>query len=168
MAVKAKRINEEIRADKVHVISSEGEPLGTLPLREAIAKAEALEMDLVEIGMQEGVVLAKIMDYGKFQFKQQKTQNKGHSKKADIKTIKLTYKIGDHDLEIRKNQAMKFSEAGHPLKIFLSLRGRENRYEDIALAKVNEFVDSLVEVYKADGKVIKAGNNFSILLHPKK
>ncbi|MFA6090942.1 MAG: translation initiation factor IF-3 [Candidatus Gracilibacteria bacterium] len=168
MAPKAKRINENIRADKVQVIAESGEQLGIMPLSEAISKASALEMDIVEIGMQGGVLLTKMMDYGKFLFKQQKSQNKSHSKKTDVKTIKLTYKIGDHDLEIRKNQAIKFGTAGHPLKIILSLRGRENHYETLAMDKVNEFVASLAEVYKADGKVMKAGNNFSILLHIKK
>ncbi|MDP2104340.1 MAG: translation initiation factor IF-3 [Candidatus Gracilibacteria bacterium] len=168
MAPKAKRTNEQIRADKVQVISESGEQLGIMALSEAIDQAYAKEMDIVEIGMQDGIVLTKMMDYGKFLFKQQKTQNKGQSKKTDIKTIKLTYKIGDHDLEIRRIQAVKFAKEGHPLKIILSLRGRENRYEDIALSKVNEFVTSLAEVYKADGKVMKAGNNFSIVLHLKK
>ncbi len=139
-----------------------------MSLSEAINKASALDMDIVEIGMQGGVLLTKMMDYGKFLFKQQKAQNKSHSKKTDVKTIKLTYKIGDHDLEIRKIQAVKFAKEGHPLKIILSLKGRENRYEDIAMDKVNEFVTSLADVYKADGKVMKAGNNFSILLHLKK
>lgn len=168
MAPKAKRTNEQIRADKVQVISESGEQLGIMPLSDAIDQAYAKEMDIVEIGMQDGIVLTKMMDYGKFLFKQQKTQNKGQSKKTDIKTIKLTYKIGDHDLEIRRLQAVKFAKEGHPLKIILSLRGRENRYEDIALSKVNEFVTSLADVYKADGKVMKAGNNFSIVLHLKK
>lgn len=168
MAPKAKRTNEQIRADKVQVISESGEQLGIMSLSDAIDQAYAKEMDIVEIGMQDGIVLTKMMDYGKFLFKQQKTQNKSHSKKTDIKTIKLTYKIGDHDLEIRKNQALKFAKEGHPLKIILSLRGRENRYEDIALDKINEFVTSLVDVYKTDSKVMKAGNNFSILLNLKK
>lgn len=168
MAPKAKRINENIRADKVQVIAESGEQLGIMSLSEAIDKASSLDMDIVEIGMQDGVVLTKMMDYGKFLFKQQKSQNKSHSKKTEVKTIKLTYKIGDHDLEIRRTQAMKFAKEGHPLKIILSLRGRENRYEDIALDKVNEFVASLADVYKADSKVMKAGNNFSILLHLKK
>ncbi|MDD2892032.1 MAG: translation initiation factor IF-3 [Candidatus Gracilibacteria bacterium] len=168
MAPKAKRTNESIRADKVQVIAESGEQLGIMSLSEAINKASALDMDIVEIGMQDGVVLTKMMDYGKFLFKQQKSQNKSHSKKTEVKTIKLTYKIGDHDLEIRKNQAVKFAAAGHPLKVILSLRGRENHYETLAMDKVNEFVTSLADVYKADGKVMKAGNNFSILLHVKK
>lgn len=109
MAPKAKRINESIRAPQVQVIAESGEQLGIMTLADAISTASALEMDIVEIGMQDGVVLTKMMDYGKFLFKQQKAQNKSHSKKTEVKTIKLTYKIGDHDLEIRKNQAIKFA-----------------------------------------------------------
>lgn len=168
MAPKAKRTNENIKADKVQVISESGEQLGIMSLSEAINKASAQDMDIVEIGMQNGILLTKMMDYGKFLFKQQKSQNKSHSKKTEVKTIKLTYKIGDHDLDIRRKQAEKFGAAGHPLKITLSLRGRENHYEGLAVAKINEFVASLAEVYKSDVKVTKAGNNFSILLHVKK
>lgn len=170
MAVKQKRINKDIRSETVSVISDAGENLGVMPTRDAIRIAEEGEMDLVEIGFQDGVTIAKIMDYGKFLFKQQKnlSQSRSNSKKADLKTIKLTYKIGDHDLEIRKNQAVKFSEAGHPIKIMLTLRGRENHYEALALAKVNEFVESLADVCKLEGKVAKTGNNFTAMLHPKK
>ena len=78
MAPKAKRTNENIRANKVQVIAESGEQLGIMSLSEAISKASALEMDIVEIGMQGGVVLTKMMDYGKFLFKQQKSQNKSH------------------------------------------------------------------------------------------
>lgn len=69
-------------------------------------------MDLVEIGNQNGVTLCKIMDYGKFLFKQQKNQSHGKAtaKKTDVKTLKITYKIGDHDLGIRRNQAEKFAK----------------------------------------------------------
>lgn len=168
---KNRRINEEIVATKISVISEEGEPLGTLSRDEALRLAEEKELDLVEIGQKEGVTMAKVMDYGKFLFKQQKNQaqSRQSSKKADVKTLKLTYKIGDHDLGIRKAQGVKFGEAGHPLKIMLTLRGRENHYESLAMAKMKEFVDSLAEVYKTqEAKIVKTGNNFSALIYPKK
>ena len=57
--------------------------------------------------------------------------------------MKLTYKIGDHDLDVRRNQAEKWAKDGNPMKIFLQLRGRENQYEDLATAKINEFVASM-------------------------
>ena len=95
--------------------------------------------------MQDGIPLAKIIDYGKMIFKQQKqqSQNKSNTKKTELKTMKLTYKIGDHDLDVRRNQAEKWAKDGNPIKIFLQLRGRENQYEDLATAKINEFIASM-------------------------
>ena len=122
--------------------------------------------------MQEGIPLVKIVDYGKYIFKQQKqhSQNKSHQKKTELKTMKLTYKIGDHDLDVRRNQAEKWAKEGNPMKILLQLRGRENQYEDLALAKIEEFIASLEHCYKKDvnSKVAKQGNNFNIILYPKK
>lgn len=168
---KQRRINDDIVASRLQVISEEGEPLGILSLSEALALAEQKELDLVEMGTKDDMVMAKIMDYGKFLFKQQKTQAqaRSNSKKADVKTLKLTYKIGDHDIDIRKNQALKFGAAGHPLKIELRLRGRENHYEAHATEKIKEFMNSIAEVYKLEGnKVTRAGNTLSTLLYPKK
>ncbi len=167
---KQRRINSDIVASRLQVISEEGEPLGILSLSEALALAEEKELDLVEMGTKDDVVMAKIIDYGKFLFKQQKTQAqaRSNSKKADVKTLKLTYKIGEHDIDIRRSQALKFGAAGHPLKLELRLRGRENHYEVLAMDKMKEFMNSIAEVYKLDGKITRAGNTLSILLYPKK
>lgn len=122
--------------------------------------------------MQEGVPLVKIVDYGKYVFKQQKqqSQNKSHQKKTELKTMKLTYKIGDHDLDVRRTQAEKWAKEGNPMKILLQLRGRENQYEDLAMSKIEEFIASLEHCYKKDvnSKIMKQGNNFNIILYPKK
>ena len=138
----------------------------------ALNLAQEQELDLVEVGMQDGIPLAKIIDYGKYLFKQQKqlSHNKSQAKKTELKTMKLTYKIGDHDLQVRRNQAEKWAEEGNPMKITLQLRGRENQYEDLAIAKVNEFIASLEHCYKKDAqsKVLKQGNTFNIVLYPKK
>ncbi len=171
MAVKQKRLNAQIRESQVAVIGEEGEVYGILTIDQALDKAEQNEKDLVEIGMQNGIVLCKIMDYGKFLFKQQKNQSHGRasSKKADVKTLKITYKIGDHDLDIRRKQAEKFAKEGHPLKIMLTLRGRENNFVALASAKMKEFIGSLAEFYKTpEANIVKAGNNFSTLIYPKK
>lgn len=84
--------------------------------------------------------------------------------------MKLTYKIGDHDLDTRKNQSENWAADGHPMKITLQLRGRENQYEDLAMQKINEFIASLEAFYKRDpaSKIVKQGNNFNIVLYPKK
>lgn len=112
------------------------------------------------------------MDYGKYIFKQQKqqAQNKSNTKKTELKTMKITYKIGDHDLDVRRKQAEKWAKEGNPMKVFLQLRGRENQYEDIAIEKIEEFIQSVETFYKKDdkSKLQKQGNTFNIILHPKK
>lgn len=167
-----KRINGAIIARELMVISDTGESLGKMSRDEALKMAEEQELDLVEVGMQEGIAMAKIVDYGKYLFKQQKQQslNKSHQKKTELKTMKLTYKIGDHDLDVRRNQAEKWAKEGNPMKISLQLRGRENQYEDLAMTKIEEFVNSLEHCYKKDvsSKIQKQGNNFNIMLYPKK
>ena len=79
-------------------------------LSEAREKATAEGLDLMEIGRNGDITIVKILDYGKFLYKQKKQEQKQKQKgKApDLKTIRLTFKIGEHDLEIRKNQALKF------------------------------------------------------------
>lgn len=80
---------------------------------DALHMAESQELDLVEMGgIKDGLPIAKIMDYGKYVFKQQKqlSHNKSQAKKTEMKTMKLTYKIGEHDLEVRRNQAEKWAK----------------------------------------------------------
>ena len=167
-----KRINENIQARELIVISDTWESLGKMSRDAALTLAGEQDLDLVEIGMQEWVTMAKIVDYGKHVFKQQKqqSQNKSHQKKTELKTMKLTYKIGDHDLDVRKNQAEKWSKEGNPMKIMLQLKGRENQYEDLAITKIEEFIAWLEPFYKKDtaGKITKQGNTFNIILYPKK
>jgi translation initiation factor IF-3 len=167
-----KRINDSIIARELMVISETGESLGKMSRDQALSLAGEKDLDLVEVGMQDGIPLTKIVDYGKFVFKQQKqaSQNKSHQKKTELKTMKLTYKIGDHDLDVRKSQAERWAKEGNPMKIMLQLRGRENQYEDLALEKIEEFIASLDGIYKKDtnGKVLKQWNTFNIILYPKK
>lgn len=167
-----KRINDAIIARELIVISDSGESLGKMSRDQALNLAWEQELDLVEVWMQDGIVMAKIVDYGKFLFKQQKqqSQNKGNQKRTELKTMKLTYKIGDHDLEVRKSQAEKWAKEWNPMKIMLQLRGRENQYEDIAIEKIEEFIASIEEFYKKDekSKVAKQWTTFNIILYPKK
>lgn len=85
-----------------------------------------------------------------------------------MKTIRITYKIGDHDLEVKKKQVAKFAEDGHPLKVSLMLRGRENHYGDLALEKIESFVQSIEEFYTPHAPVKRSGNTFNVLLKVKK
>lgn len=161
-----KRINEQIIAQKIQVISEEGEQLGTMSLHEALSLAREQDLDLVEVAERNGVVVAKIINWQKHLFIEKKKKTQSASKKVELKTLRLSYAIGEHDMEIRRNQAEKFAKDGHILRIELPLRWREMRFQDIARVKLQSFVDSIAKIYKIDGPIKFMGRRFNIQLHP--
>lgn len=163
-----KRINEQIIASRVQVISESGEQLGVMPLNDALSMAREQELDLVEMAVRDGVVIAKIIDWQKQLFieKKNKKKNQATAKKTELKTLRLSYAIGEHDMEIRRNQAEKFAKEGHILRIELPLRGREMRFQDMARTKLQSFVDSIAKIYRIDGPIKFMGRRFNIQLHP--
>jgi len=163
-----KRMNEQIIAHRIQVISEEGEQLGTMSLSDALAKAREQDLDLVEVAERDGIVIAKIIDWQKHLFieKKNKKKNQANAKRTELKTLRLSYAIGEHDMEIRRNQAEKFAKEGHLLKIELPLRGREMRFQDMARAKLQSFIDSIASFYKMDGTIKFMGRRFNIQLHP--
>jgi len=140
-----------------------------MSLSEARQIATEKELDLMQLSQSGDLTIVKMLDYGKFLYKQKKQdqKNKQNGKVPDIKTIKITFKIEDHDLEVRRNQAEKFAKDGHPLKVMLSLRGRENHYEGLARQKIESFVASLDPFYKIEKKLVKNGNSFFVSFIPK-
>lgn len=162
-------LNDEIKASKVKLITDEGEVLWEMTLSDAKQKARENALDLMQLGREGEVTVVKMLDYGKFLYKQKKQdqKNKAKGKAPDLKTIKITFKIGDHDLEVKQNQAEKFAKDGHPLKVMLVLRWRENHYEDIAKQKMETFIAMLENFYKIDKKLVRAWSNFIVMLLPK-
>ena len=170
MKEKKKLLNEEIRATKVQLIWEDWENFWNMSIDEARAKASSLNLDMMEIGKKDDLSIVKLLDYGKFLYKQKKQdqKNKQKWKAPDLKTIRITFKIWEHDLEIRKNQAEKFAKLGHPLKVTLMLRGRENQYENLAKEKMDSFVTRIEQFYKLDWAVKKTWNTFTAMFKPNK
>jgi len=170
MKEKKKRLNGDIRADRVQVIHDEEWNLWEMSLSEALERARSEELDLMEMWRRDDITMVKIIDYGKFLYRQKKQQQKQQQKwkSPDMKTIRITYKIGDHDLDVKKKQVEKFAADGHPLKVSLMLRWRENHYGELALEKIEHFVKSIEEFYTPHAPVKRAGNTFNVLLKVKK
>lgn len=166
MKEKNKRLNEDIRANKVQVIDDEGENLWEMSFSDALEKAREEELDLMEMWQRWDIVIVKMLDYGKYLYRQKKQEQKQKAKwrAPDLKTIRITFKIGDHDLAVKRKQAEKFAADGHPLKVSLMLRWRENHYADIAAGKIESFVESLSDIYKADAPVKKSWNVFNVMM----
>jgi len=169
--VKKQRIlNDKIRARTVQLITNEWENLWKMNISEAKVKAKELELDLMEIWKDWDISIVKMLDYWKFLYRQKKQnqKNKQKWKRPDLKTVRITFKIWDHDLEIRRKQAEKFAAALHPLKVVLMLKWRENHYWDLAMEKIKSFVESISEVYKLEWDVRRSGHVFSAFLKVKK
>lgn len=168
MKEKQKKLNRDIQAHRVQVIHDEQGNLWEMSFEEAYKKAQEEWLDLVEIGKKDDIVIVKMVDYWKLLYRQKKQdqKQKQKGKTAELKTIRITYKIDEHDLQVKRKQAEKFVQDGNPLKITLMLRGRENHYWDLAQQKIDHFVESLSDIYKLDSPVKRMGNTFHAMLKP--
>ena len=126
-------MNEAIRASELRVIDAEGKQLGILSRAEALQQAADQGLDLVEISADAKPPVAKIIDWGKFNYQRTKQQqkNKRSSKTLDVKQMRLGLKIGEHDMRTKLGKVEKFLEAGHKVKITVFFRGRELAHKDI-------------------------------------
>lgn len=149
------KINHQIRAKELRVIADTGENLGVLSLSQALAKATELGSDLIEISPNATPPIAKIMDYGKFQYQQNKKQkeSRGHSRSTETKTLQVKIGTSEHDLELKAKNASKWLKEGNRVKIGLFLVGR-SKYSDIEFKKerLNRILSLISEEYKiSDG-----------------
>lgn len=162
-------LNEDIKASMIRLIDEEWTVIWEMTLSEWRAKAKEMALDLMQLWKDWDLTIIKLLDYWKFLYKQKKVEqkNKQKWKSPDLKTIKITFKIWEHDLEVKKNQAEKFAKDGHPLKVVLVLKWRENHYDEIARQKIETFMVMLDAFYKVDKKLVRAWNNFIVMLLPK-
>ncbi len=120
------RINRGITADPLRVIGENGENFGVISLRDALDHAEKAGVDLILVSPNAVPPVAKIMEYGKFQYAENKKQKEAKAKihNVETKAIQLTIGTGDHDLELKAKKAGEWLTEGHRIKIDLFLRGR--------------------------------------------
>lgn len=122
-------INQQIRAENVQLITQDGENIGTISRDQALRQAEEAGLDLVLIAQtgKEGIPVVKIMDFGKVLYEKKKKtiEAKKHQKVIQVKEVKMSPKIGEHDYQTKIKQAVQFLTAGKRVKITLSFRGRE-------------------------------------------
>jgi len=120
-------VNEQIKAAQMRLITETGENIGLVSRKEAIARAESAGLDLVKIGEQDAIVVAKIMDFGKYLYnkKKQQAEAKKKQKVIQIKEIKMRPNIGDQDYQTKFKRAVQFLKDGKRVKFTLQFRGRE-------------------------------------------
>ncbi|MFI5332801.1 MAG: translation initiation factor IF-3 [Candidatus Babeliales bacterium] len=129
----APAINERIRADRLKLIAADGENVGVVSRHQALRMAEEAHLDLVVIAEEkDGMPIAKIMDFGKSMYKKKKKQleAKKNQRVIQVKEVKMSPKIGEHDYQTKMKQAAQFLNEGKRVKITLFFKGRENATRD--------------------------------------
>jgi len=164
------RINDEIRIKEVRLIDSEGEMVGVVSTAEALARAEALEMDLVEIAPQATPPVCKIIDYGKFTYELQKKEKlaKKNQLQQQMKEIRFKWRTDTHDFNFKTRHAREFLNEGNKVKATVMFRGREITHKEIGRELLEKFVEELVDVAKIDSPIRLEGRNYSVMLSPDK
>jgi translation initiation factor IF-3 len=164
------RKNQQIRVPEVLLIDDRGKKIGVVPIEKAQSLAWEREVDLVEVSPEASPPVCKLIDFGKYKYKKEKAERKqkAKQKKVEIKGIRLTLKIGKHDLEVRQKRAEKFFKQGHKVKVEMLLRGREKAHSDLAKEIINNFQAELGEDVIAEQPLTRQGAKFSVLLSKKK
>lgn len=164
------RVNEQIYAPSVFLIDENGNQIGQTPTREALRMAQEAELDLVEVNPKDDMPVVKIMDYGQFKYEKEKKAHKQKvaQKKLDLKVIKLSVRISSHDLTLRVEQAIKFLQKGHKLKVDLFLKGREKQHPEKGYEIIKGFTEQLekneeLRIFR-EQDLTRQGGSFTIIL----
>ena len=167
---KKTRVNELIKAPEVRLISDEGEQLGVVSTREALELAAEAGLDLVEVSPNVVPPVARIMDWGKHRYEQQKQQQKAKAKQktTELKTIRLGVKIGSNDIATKLRNAEKFLAHEDKVKFQLRFRGREVVHKELGEKLLLSIVESLGEKIEVEQAPTFAGREMTLVVAPKR
>ena len=163
-------INEQIREKELRVIGIDGEQLGVLSAAEARKIAEENDVDLVMISPNAKPPVCKIMDYGKFIYEQAKKEKEARKKQkvVNIKEIRVSLTIEEHDIDIKAKNARKFLLDGDKVKITVRFRGREMELGHMGQRILDMFASKLEDVCLIEKNAKREGRNMTMVLGPKK
>lgn len=165
------KINNQIRAKELRVIDNNNDNVGVLSLEEALKMAESLGLDLIEVSPQANPPVAKIMDFGKYQYEQNKKQKKARANMSTTETKSIQIKIGtgDHDLELKAKTASKWLKEGHRIKIELFLTGRTKfMNQDFLKERLERVLNFITEEYKIADDIKKGPKGLVVTIEKKK
>lgn len=173
--IKLPPMNDQITAPELRVIidrnKQEDEILGVISLEDALAKADELDVDLVMINEKSDPPVCKIVNYGKLRYAKEKKkkdqQKKGKS--VEIKEVKMSYKIGVADYDVRRKRADKFLKQGNRVKLAIQFRGREQQHISLGDVLIEKFIDHLTEDGNsvAKTKTVREGRDLTTILSQK-
>ena len=164
MATDRLRINNEIRAAELRVIDAEGGNLGVLSLEAALAAAKAAGKDLIEISPSAVPPIAKIMDYGKFEYERSKKEKvaKAKVKVSETKEVQIKVGTGDNDMLLKAKKAAEWLSEGHRVRAELFLKGRyKGMSEEFLKTRLEKFLVRIPYAYKVAEPVTRSPKGFA-------
>jgi translation initiation factor IF-3 len=169
--IRENQINEEIRDKEVRVIDSDGTQLGILPIEEALQLSIDRKLDLVKVAPQAKPPVCKIMDYGKYRYDLQKKEKEARKKQkqniVELKEIRLSTFIEEHDLMVKANNAAKFLKEGDKVKVSLRFRGRERDHVDVGQRVMQRFAEAISDAGNVERAPLLEGRSLIMILAPK-
>ncbi|OGN62019.1 MAG: translation initiation factor IF-3 [Chlamydiae bacterium RIFCSPHIGHO2_12_FULL_27_8] len=162
------RINRQIRADKVRLISEDGSQLGVVSVREALAMAEEADLDLVEIAPNAEPPVCKIINFSKFRYQQIKKEkeSKKSQHQVKIKEIKFKPNIDTHDFLTKEKHAREFIEKGYKVRISCVFKGREMLHTQLGENVVKKLIEDLKDIAIVESPAKLFGRSITSVIAP--
>jgi len=163
------RANEEIRVREVQLIDHTGANRGTVSIQEALNIARDAGLDLVEISPNNNPPVAKVMDYGKYRFQEQKKAAEARKKQktVEVKEIKLRPGIDKHDYDVKMRSMERFFQEGDKVKVTLRFRGREMAHQELGYKLLQRVKDDTTRLAKVESEPMSEGRQIVMILAPK-
>ena len=163
-------VNEDIRFNKVLVIDSNGDQLGTMSRREALEKAYSEDLDLLCVAPKAEVPVCKILDYGRYRFVQQKKERKAKKNQhvSEVKPLRVSPVIDQHDFETKVKRAREWLADGQKVRIDMKFRGRMITRQEVGRQVINQFSEQVSDVAEVTKPPVLEGNTMSVTFSPKK
>ncbi len=164
------RINDRIIAKEVRLISDDGQQIGVVPLRDAINMAEQAGLDLVEVSSNTTPPVCKLLDYGKFKYREQKKEAQARKKRSEIKIkeLRIRYATDSGDVKVKIDQARRFLGEGDKVKFTMRFRGREIEHTDLGREKLDMLIGELSDIAVVDEKSPSYGRTLYVIMAPQK
>ena len=163
------RVNDDITADVVQLISADGENQGETQIAAALDLAAAAGLDLVEIAPNSNPPVCKILDYGKYKFQAQKKANEARKrqKTIDVKEIKMRPNIDTHDYDVKMRSMKRFFDEGDKVKVTLRFRGREMAHQELGMQLLQRVKGDVDEIAKVEFEPKLEGRQMIMVLAPR-
>ncbi|MHC4481434.1 MAG: translation initiation factor IF-3 [Planctomycetota bacterium] len=154
-------MNEAVRADTVRLVDSEGNQLGIISRDDALKKATERELDLVEVGPTADPPVCKLLDYGKFKYRQKKKRHGQKHHRSRLKGMRIGFSSDEHDLSFKAERVREFLQEHDKVEVYMQLRGRQRAHGDLALQHMNEFAARFEDIAKIERRPSRAAQGAS-------